>query len=75
LIFIFTKYINRIIYRHEKFILLKGKKPVAELKPIPAGFTLGELPNVILKLPELSDKEASAFLSDLDEYRNISKKE
>lgn len=65
----FSEYINRVFYRHESFILYKGKNAVAELKPIPAGRRLGDLPGILESLPRLSADEADAFLSDIDEAR------
>ena len=37
----FSDYVNRVAYRGERFILVKGRKPVAELRPLPAGRLLG----------------------------------
>ena len=59
----FSEYINRIAYRHESFILVKGKKPVAELKPLPLGRTLADLPGIMSSLPSLTKSEADAFFS------------
>lgn len=61
----FSEYINRAAYRHERFILVKGKKPVAELKPLPSGRTLGDLSNLLASLPSLTRKEADAFSADI----------
>ena len=71
----FSEYINRIIYKHEKFILVRGKKPVAELKPVPSGISLSELPALLLTLPELTNEEADSFLNDIKESRNKLKEE
>jgi antitoxin (DNA-binding transcriptional repressor) of toxin-antitoxin stability system len=38
----FSEYVNRVAYRGERFILLRGRKPIAELRPIPTGLRLGE---------------------------------
>ena len=61
----FSEYINRIAYRHENFILVKGKKPVAELKPLPLGRTLADLPEMLASLPSLTRDEAEAFSADI----------
>ena len=61
----FSDYINRITYRQERFVLTKGKKAVAELRPIPAGRYLGELADILASLPRLSQKEANAFAEDM----------
>ena len=61
----FADYINRVAYRGEQFVLLRGKKPVAELRPIPAGKQLRELPDLLKALPRLSEDEANRFARDL----------
>jgi len=65
----FSDYISRVSYRHESFVLRKGKKPVAELRPLPSGRRLGDLPDVLRSLPHLSTKEATAFAADMDAAR------
>jgi len=45
--------------------LLKGRKPVAELRPLPAGRLLGELETVLKSLPSLSADEAASFAEDI----------
>ena len=65
----FSDYVNRVTYRNESFVLLKGKKAVAELRPLPQGRRLGDLPSILQAAPRLSDSEAKAFACDLDEAR------
>lgn len=65
----FSDYINRVAYRGEHFVLIRGGKPVAELSPVPAGTRLGDLPSLFESLPRLSDEEARAFGKDLDRMR------
>ncbi len=65
----FADYINRVAYRGESFILLKGRKPVAELRPVPAGRLLGELEAVLRSLPALSEAEAEDFAADIEAAR------
>lgn len=65
----FADYINRVVYRGERFVLMRGKKPVAELGPLPAGKRLTELPGLIGSLPRLS--EAEEFASDLASARSV----
>ena len=31
----FAEYINRVAYRGECFVLMRGNKPIAELRPLP----------------------------------------
>jgi antitoxin (DNA-binding transcriptional repressor) of toxin-antitoxin stability system len=65
----FADYINRVVYRGERFVLMRGKKPVAELGPLPAGKRLAELPGLLDTLPKLS--EAEAFADDLVSARSM----
>lgn len=63
----FADYINRVVYRGERFVLVRGNRPVAELGPLPAGRRLGELPALLDSLPRLSEDEAAEFAGDLAE--------
>ena len=65
----FSDYVNRVAYRGERFILLKGRKPVAELRPLPTGRLLGELEDVLRSLPALSPTEAADFAADIEAAR------
>jgi antitoxin (DNA-binding transcriptional repressor) of toxin-antitoxin stability system len=65
----FADYINRVVYRGERFVLVQGNKPVAELGPLPAGKRLAELPDLLGSLPKLSEAEAEAFADDLASAR------
>jgi antitoxin (DNA-binding transcriptional repressor) of toxin-antitoxin stability system len=67
----FADYINRVVYRGERFVLVRGKKPVAELRPLPAGKRLAELPDLIASLPRLSEAEAAEFADDLISARSM----
>ncbi len=49
--------------------MLKGRKPVAELRPVPAGRLLGELEAVLRSLPALSAAEAEDFAADIEAAR------
>ena len=61
----FSDYLNRVAYRGERFMLSRGKKILAELRPAPHGMRLSELPEIWRSLPHLSHEEADAFLKDL----------
>lgn len=65
----FSDYINRIAYRQESFVLCKGKKPVAELRPLPHGRRVGDLPAIFDSLPVLSPDEAADFADDIAQAR------
>ena len=61
----FADYVNRVAYRRESFTLVRGKKPVAELRPLPVGKRLSELPALFASLPRLTPSEAADFADDL----------
>lgn len=65
----FAEYVNRVAFRGERFILMRGKRAVAELRPVPAGRKLGELPALLAALPRLGPDDAAAFEQDLDAAR------
>lgn len=65
----FSDYVNRVAYRRERFILLKGRKPVAELRPLASGRLLGELEEVLRSLPALSASETAEFEADIEDAR------
>ena len=65
----FSEYINRVAYRHEAFVLRKGRKPVAELRPLPHGRRLGDLPSILRAVPHLSRTDVAAFANDVDAAR------
>jgi len=33
----FAEYLNRVAYRRESFVLIRGNKAIAELRPLPTG--------------------------------------
>ncbi len=65
----FAEYINRVSYRGDCFVLVRGNRPVAELRPLPAGRQLAELPSLLTTLPHLSPTEATQFADDLETAR------
>lgn len=66
----FGEYVNRVAFGRESFVLIRGKKPVAELRPVPAGKRLGELATVLGSVPRLSEEEAIALGEDLKHARD-----
>jgi len=63
----FSDLINRVRYRNETAILVKGGKAVAKIIPLSeAEFTGKDLGELWSKLPHLSKKEAESFEKDLD---------
>jgi len=65
----FSEYINRVAFRGERFILVRGNKPVAELSPVPVGTRLGDLASLLESLPKLGEEEALSFERDLEAVR------
>ena len=65
----FAEYINRVAYRGECFVLVRGNKPIAELRPVPAGKRLADLPALFTALPHLSPAEAAQWADDLTTAR------
>ena len=63
----FAEYINRVTYRGESFVLTKGNKPVAEIRPLPIGRKLSELPAIMAAILHLSHEEVEAFAKDVYE--------
>jgi antitoxin (DNA-binding transcriptional repressor) of toxin-antitoxin stability system len=61
----FADYVNRVAYRRESFTLVRGNKPLAELRPLPVGKRLSELPALFASLPHLTPEEAADFADDL----------
>lgn len=66
----FAEYVNRVIYRRESFVLLRGNRAVAELRPLPSGKRLSELPGLLASLPHLPSHDADSFANDLDTARD-----
>jgi antitoxin (DNA-binding transcriptional repressor) of toxin-antitoxin stability system len=67
----FADYINRVAFRGERFVLMRGRRAVAELRPVPAGMRLGDLPELLASLPGLSPEEATDLASDLSNAREV----
>ena len=65
----FAAYINRVAFGGERFVLMRGKRAVAELRPVPAGRRLRELPALLEGLPRLGPGDAGVFAADLEEAR------
>ena len=61
----FAAYINRVAYCGESFVLVRGNKLVAELRPLPMGKRLAELPALLTSLPRLTPDDATQFDDDV----------
>jgi antitoxin (DNA-binding transcriptional repressor) of toxin-antitoxin stability system len=64
-----SDYLNRVVYRGERFVLTRGNKAIAELRALPRGRTLGDLPDLWRSLPRLGPEDATQLERDLDEAR------
>jgi len=69
----FSEILGRVRFKGERFILVKGGKPVAELGPTDtaAPVHLGELSAVLAGMPHLEPEDAERFALDLDSDRNV----
>lgn len=65
----FSDYISRVAYRRESFVLRKGNKSMAELRPLPSSRKLGDLPSILRSAPHLSSSDANTFAADVDAAR------
>ena len=62
----FSEYINRVAYKGDRFILVKGGRDVAELKPVPKGRRLSELAALLKTSARLTSNEAESFEMDIE---------
>ena len=65
----FSEYIGRIAFRGESFLVVKGRRPVAELRPVHAGRRLGDLTRIAEALPPLAEGDADVFARQVAEAR------
>ncbi len=65
----FSDYVSRVAYRHESFVLRKGNKPMAELRPLPSGRRLGDLPSILRSVPHLPSDDVDVFAEDIETDR------
>ena len=66
----FSDLINRVRYRHEDAILLKGGKPVARIGPVRIATSGRELAERMNDHPWLDPEEAELFASDVFSARD-----
>ena len=67
----FSEVLNTIKFKGVHYIIERGGKPVASMKPVDERAdvkTLGELKALLKKLPRL-DEELDAFAADLEDIR------
>ena len=71
----FSDFINRVAYRGDSFLLMRGRLKVAELRPVPRGCTVKDLQQFLESAAWLNSDELGSFKKDLTEIRNSTKKE
>ena len=71
----FSEIVGRVRFKGERFVLLKGGKPVAELVPADAAapVRLGELPAALESLPHPESEDADRFAIDLESGRTATR--
>lgn len=65
----FSHLINNVSYNHDTIILIRGKREVAELRPIISGVSADEFIAVLKATPHLSEEESKSFSEDLLQIR------
>ena len=65
----FAEYLDRVA-RGERFVLMRGGQPVAELTPVTERPKLRDLPALLESLPRLSPEDLEDFAADLAAARD-----
>lgn len=62
----FSELLNRVGFRGERYTIARGGKPIASLSPVatPVARSLGELPDLLKKLPSLGE-DSESFARDV----------
>ena len=61
----FADYINRVAYSGEAFVLVRGRREIAEVRPVQPGRRIRELPQLLDSLPRLGRGDAQRFQEDV----------
>ena len=64
-----SEYLNRVAYRGERFVIRRGNRPLAELRPVTGPLSGPALLQLLECLPRLSEEELDSLESDIDEGR------
>jgi len=62
-------YLNRVTYRGESFVVQRGGRRIAELRPVPRGIKGSDFLSRYASLPRLGADEAEALAQDLEAAR------
>jgi|TARA_B110000495_G_C23041924_1_gene625611 hypothetical protein len=65
----FSSFLNSVRYNHDTIVLIRGKKEVAELRPIISGMSADNFLNLIKLGPHLSESDLKSFSDDLKMVR------
>jgi antitoxin (DNA-binding transcriptional repressor) of toxin-antitoxin stability system len=60
----FSEYLDRVAHG-ERFVLMHGSQPVAELTPVKGRPRLRDLPAILKSLPHLAPEDLDGFDADL----------
>lgn len=64
-----SDFVNRVTWRGEEFIIMRGGKPVATLSPVPSGTRVCDLPGILSTLPPLPPTDLEEFEKDVTNIR------
>lgn len=70
-----SDFVNRVAYRGESFVLHRGGRPVAELRPVLSGCRLGDLRSILASSPQLPESDVESFANDIDAARESLRRE
>lgn len=65
----FSEYLNRVAFRGEHFVLTRGNKEIAELRPVRRSISLRDFSDVLAFAPGLTATGARAFERDIQQAR------
>ena len=66
-----AEYLNRVAYRGESFVITRGKRQIAEVRPVQPSVQRKDIGEVWAKIPHLDPEEAEAFARDLEEIQRL----
>lgn len=65
--------VGKVAYGSKSFVIFKGKRAMAEVRPVPQGCSLSDLVNLIDNLPQIDPSDRNRFAEDLEQIRDSSK--
>ena len=64
-----AEYLNRVAYRGESFVITRGKRQIAEVRPVQKPVMLHDLSQILDSLPRLSRDDLDEFERDIETAR------